>query len=595
MLDSNLASQGNGKRISAAMIAKNEEFRIEQTIKSVQSLAERIYILDFGSEDRTVEIAKNLGVTVFETPEHDDRSLLRNLLLDQIDAAGETDFVLWLEPGEMFDFRTAPAFREFVESELESETAYLMVNRRQALKPGRTLPQWVGSLLQDESSDLSPLNPIDGFNDWNEETVDVRLMPLRGKRGNLRFSGRLRESVLSSIQITSSQLSAAPGRILDILPSCDPMRQRQESREILEKIRRWEEDGIALNDDLMLAKADALIVLSEVLEGRELYSRLIARTQQANIRLEAIYKFYATFEIVPPIGLEKVELLLQGLDHYPLDWQLLTFLGFAFFEQRNLAMAVRVLETVINHGTVSFDIWHRQCIREMALAHLSLLYRITGEQQKAIDLLENGIDDSPTHAQLARLLFDLYVAKRDEASAHRLAGRFWGDRDLDLMRETLTGACQATGGTWPAALSSLENAYAQGCRDPLCLRWYSLSLLANLKFEEALPILREWLKVEPGNTEATSFLFAASNPEHFNIILQSLRDVQARSIGLNISENFDGLILPEENAATGPSETEATRPQTGAPIMFEDPTNPYHFDPFPFDSPNPAPFRPLTD
>lgn len=53
--------------LSVTVITLNEEDRIGQCLASVKSIADEIIVLDSGSSDRTVEIAKSYGAQVFET------------------------------------------------------------------------------------------------------------------------------------------------------------------------------------------------------------------------------------------------------------------------------------------------------------------------------------------------------------------------------------------------------------------------------------------------------------------------------------------------------------------------------------------------
>lgn len=53
-------------KISAVIITKNEELNIGRAIKSLEGFSE-IIVLDSGSTDRTVEIAKSLGAKVYQT------------------------------------------------------------------------------------------------------------------------------------------------------------------------------------------------------------------------------------------------------------------------------------------------------------------------------------------------------------------------------------------------------------------------------------------------------------------------------------------------------------------------------------------------
>lgn len=52
-------------KLSIAMITMNEEKNLERTLKSVQSFADEIVIVDSGSTDRTEEIAKKYGAKFF--------------------------------------------------------------------------------------------------------------------------------------------------------------------------------------------------------------------------------------------------------------------------------------------------------------------------------------------------------------------------------------------------------------------------------------------------------------------------------------------------------------------------------------------------
>jgi tetratricopeptide (TPR) repeat protein len=64
--------------ISLCMIVKNEEAMLAQCLESVSGIVDEIIIVDTGSEDRTVEIAKRYGARVYHHPWENDFSLARN-------------------------------------------------------------------------------------------------------------------------------------------------------------------------------------------------------------------------------------------------------------------------------------------------------------------------------------------------------------------------------------------------------------------------------------------------------------------------------------------------------------------------------------
>jgi glycosyltransferase involved in cell wall biosynthesis len=81
-------------KISAIIIAKNEENMIADCLDSV-SFCDEIIIVDGGSEDRTVELAKRMGAKVYPL-ETNDFSKLRNFGLEK----AKGDWVLYVDTDE---------------------------------------------------------------------------------------------------------------------------------------------------------------------------------------------------------------------------------------------------------------------------------------------------------------------------------------------------------------------------------------------------------------------------------------------------------------------------------------------------------------
>jgi len=83
-------------RLTVCLITKNEEKFLEQCLQSVRELAHQIVVVDTGSTDRTVEIAKKFNADVHFLPWKDDFSAARNEALRH--ATG--DWVLSLDADE---------------------------------------------------------------------------------------------------------------------------------------------------------------------------------------------------------------------------------------------------------------------------------------------------------------------------------------------------------------------------------------------------------------------------------------------------------------------------------------------------------------
>ena len=83
-------------RLSVCLIVKNEEKFLAQCLKSVRDLAQQIVVVDTGSTDRTVEIAREFGAEVHSFTWCDDFSAARNAALEHVTG----DWVLALDADE---------------------------------------------------------------------------------------------------------------------------------------------------------------------------------------------------------------------------------------------------------------------------------------------------------------------------------------------------------------------------------------------------------------------------------------------------------------------------------------------------------------
>jgi glycosyltransferase involved in cell wall biosynthesis/tetratricopeptide (TPR) repeat protein len=86
----------SASRLTVCVITKNEERFIEQCLKAVKPIADQIVVVDTGSTDRTIEIAKSLGAEIHQYAWCDDFSAARNAALEH--ARG--DWVLMLDADE---------------------------------------------------------------------------------------------------------------------------------------------------------------------------------------------------------------------------------------------------------------------------------------------------------------------------------------------------------------------------------------------------------------------------------------------------------------------------------------------------------------
>ncbi|MBI1973119.1 glycosyltransferase [Candidatus Woesearchaeota archaeon] len=99
-----------GMSISLCMIVRDEEQDIEQALQAVQGLVDEIIIVDTGSYDRTVEIAKLYTDKVFSYKWNNSFSDARNFSLQK----ATKDWILVLDADEMISKEDHTIIRELI-------------------------------------------------------------------------------------------------------------------------------------------------------------------------------------------------------------------------------------------------------------------------------------------------------------------------------------------------------------------------------------------------------------------------------------------------------------------------------------------------
>lgn len=102
--------------ISLCMIVKNEEAVLKRCLESAKTVADEIVIVDTGSDDDTVRIAKEYTNRVYSYPWNDDFASARNFAFSK----GTGDYLLWLDADDQISETELPKIPELKKT-LESE------------------------------------------------------------------------------------------------------------------------------------------------------------------------------------------------------------------------------------------------------------------------------------------------------------------------------------------------------------------------------------------------------------------------------------------------------------------------------------------
>ncbi|MBW7452784.1 glycosyltransferase [Paenibacillus sepulcri] len=101
-------------KISSCILVKNNETTLARAIQSVKPHVDEVFILDTGSCDQSVRIAKELGAQIYNCEWKDNFAESRNKLLQY---AIDFDWVLMIDSDEEFVWSGSGSFRDWIEEQ----------------------------------------------------------------------------------------------------------------------------------------------------------------------------------------------------------------------------------------------------------------------------------------------------------------------------------------------------------------------------------------------------------------------------------------------------------------------------------------------
>ena len=364
-----------GKHLSVAVVARDEEAVLPETIESVRGLADEIVVLDAGSTDRTAELAAALGARVVRLPWQHDWSAARNHLLARLTG----HWVLWLDPGERLSAESAADLRRFVNREADRNVGYQLLVRLPPASPG-----------------ASP-----------EEAAFVRLMP---NRPEVRFSGRVRESAIPAFAAAGMKLALAPGRIHCHARCRNPDWKSAWAQQQLELASMEIAADAGPSVAALLAMGEAASDLDDRPMARQAFAEAVRAAPKGSLEmLEGYYGLLSSFDGQEGDAQRQLAMCLEALEIYPLDAQLLCAMGTYLQAQNQLKLAIRAFDTAVKYGHVNLQTWHLADIEQVAVAYLSLTLQLDGQADLAREVLEQGLARFPEAMRLRRQLVDLHV------------------------------------------------------------------------------------------------------------------------------------------------------------------------------------------
>lgn len=111
--------------ISLCMIVKDEEYNLPRCLDSIKDVVDEIILVDTGSTDRTIEIAKSYGARVFIHPWEGNFSKARNYSLDY----ATCEWILIIDADEELQASDATELRETIKSNGYSAVSFVIKNK----------------------------------------------------------------------------------------------------------------------------------------------------------------------------------------------------------------------------------------------------------------------------------------------------------------------------------------------------------------------------------------------------------------------------------------------------------------------------------
>ena len=466
-----LARPAGRTRLSVVILARNAQDHLSPTLESIESLADEIVLVDTGSNDRTGEIGRQFGAKVIERPWIDDFGKMRTNARSH--ATGE--WILWLDAGERLTREGAASLRAFLDTEADRAKAYMLLV---------VVPPAPGAIA-------------------GEQVGRIRLVP---NRADLRFEGRVREQIRPSIETAGLTIEGLPWRILRGTREHDPQVKIERAQRDLKLVEQEIQD-YGQQPRSLVTLGEALTNLGDSQGAASCFRTAIRHSLPGSIVMrEAYYGLLAALDYRDDARDDQIALCVEALEIYPLDAQLLCAMGGYMQAKEQFDFAARAYETAFEYGQVDPETWHIADIDDIAAICLGLVLQLRQQHEAALATLQKALTQKPESVRLRRHLIDLHIKHSRRKEALDEFDKLPTDLPMrEALRSAIRGACLAAKQNWAPAAAYLQTAYSAGCRDPICLRWLSATLIATGDLTAARPVVEDWLAIEPRSGEAQKY------------------------------------------------------------------------------------------
>ncbi len=381
--------------------------------------------------------------------------------------AAQGQWILCLQAGEMLSEASRDVLGDFLQRQADPRCGYLV---------------WI-----QEPPAHPDLNP--------QRVAQVRLM---ARQQDLRFTGRVSETLMESMAARDMELALAPLALIQAGPR-DARFRKQQALMQLELLRQELPEASPWRiPRLMNTLGDLQMLAGQHQQARQSYQQALHMAPEGSTdRLEAYLGCIAAQE--SENWNDQLALVMQALDEFSRDAQLLCAAGGVLQAQGRLQMAARCFQMAASAGQVNPQVWHLANVTEFALHCQGMTLAMAGEMDEAITALVQacGMPGATPLMWWTMLELMLRAGQKDRALQKvQTMPQHWG-HDVAVLKSAIRGAYLAMQQNWLAAQAYLETAFRAGCTSPLCLQPLAMFYLNTGQLEEAQEVLARWMQAQP--------------------------------------------------------------------------------------------------
>jgi len=409
-------------RITLVMIVRNEAAVLERCLESVKNAVDEMVIVDTGSTDRTVEIARRYTARVYHRPWDDDFAAARNFALER--AGGH--WILSLDADET----------------LEPDGADLR------------------ALAADRDGREAFLLPLynEGYGFPGHYHYVLRFFR---NNGRYRFSGRIHEQVTVA---DPEKVGTAAGPLIRHHADSERERRRKRGRN-LKLLRRAGPELPAPFQNYYLGVE--WLALNRPERALPCFARAREMLTDAHLqfRLPALLHLLTCLVRLNRLD-EAICLCLEESRRYPFYSDIFFFGGQLFEAGGEFAVAAKWFQEALRCGRPPIPCYHQEGTESfLSYYHLGYCLEQTGEYRQATEYYRRALEHNPDYIYPLYNLFLLVLAEKGAGEAFRYfqaAGCFSRPGQASLLADLfftagypdLAGAClQTPGDNPPGALT----------------------------------------------------------------------------------------------------------------------------------------------